>query len=42
MKKTIYVAPDAEQITVRFEENIMSEQVPSARKMNTGSIEWED
>ena len=39
MKKTIYEAPAAEQINVRFEENIMSAQVEAITK-KTGV--WEE
>ena len=44
MNKTIYIAPEVEQINVRFEENIMSvAENASAPKMNTQSAEaWGD
>ena len=37
MKKTIYEAPIVEQINVRFEENIMSNE-----KLNTLQGNWDD
>ena len=44
MNKTIYTAPQVEQIQVRFEENIMSvAENASAPKMNTQSAtDWGD
>ena len=44
MNKTIYSAPEVEQIKVRFEENIMSvTENASAPKMNTQSAaDWGD
>ena len=44
MNKTIYIAPEVEQIKVRFEENIMSvAENASAPKMNTQSAtDWGD
>ena len=45
MNKTIYIAPEVEQIKVRFEENIMSAAKTNAPKMSTESAdawgEWE-
>ena len=45
MNKTIYIAPEVEQIKVRFEENIMSAAKTNAPKMDTESAdawgEWE-
>ena len=44
MNKTIYIAPDVEQISVRFEENIMSvAEKTNAPKMSTESAtDWGD
>ena len=45
MNKTIYIAPEVEQIKVRFEENIMSAAKTNAPKMSTESADdwgvWE-
>ena len=43
MKKTIYEAPAAEQINVRFEENIMSvksSSAPEAMDTTHSASEW--
>ena len=43
MKKTIYTAPDVEQMEIRFEENIMSAKAAAAPNMTThNSDEWGD
>ncbi|MBR1574175.1 MAG: hypothetical protein IJ652_04940 [Bacteroidales bacterium] len=43
MNKTIYIAPEVEQIKVRFEENIMSAAKTNAPKMSTESADdWGD
>ena len=39
MKKTIYTAPDVEQISVRFEENIMS---PDVERVNRVTSTWDE
>ena len=38
MNKTIYIAPEVEQIKVRFEENIMSGKVNG---FGAASYEWD-
>ena len=38
MNKTIYSAPEVEQIQVRFEENIMSK----VERLNTVNGTWDD
>ena len=43
MNKTIYIAPEVEQIKVRFEEYIMSAAKTNAPKMDTDSAnDWGD
>ena len=44
MKKTIYTAPDVEQISVRFEENIMSGEITSStpQKVNGFGTSFND
>ncbi|MBR1872956.1 MAG: hypothetical protein IJ795_07100 [Bacteroidales bacterium] len=39
MKKTIYTAPDAEQITVRFEENILLSGKAAAKALGNSNVD---